>query len=122
MALRPIALDRTPAEVLAALACEPGAFSLAVPDPDAPVPLHGGAPDDGRRVPADAPAPIDDAVTFAYLTAWSRAEVLGLTWREVDRAHGLITLPPARSKHGEPRELPLSPALSALIEKRHGDH
>jgi integrase len=67
---------------------------------------------------AHLPAPTDDAVTFAYLTAWSRAEVLGLTWREVDRAHGLIILPSTRSKHGEPRELPLSPALSALIEKR----
>jgi integrase len=63
-------------------------------------------------------APIDDAVAFAYLTGWRRAEVLGLTWLEVDRAHGLITPPPAQSKNGDPRELPLSPALSALIEKR----
>ena len=72
---------------------------------------------------AHLPAPIDDAVAFAYLTGWGRAEVFGLTWREIDRAHGLITLPPARSKNGEPRErepreLPLSRALSALIEKR----
>jgi integrase len=58
---------------------------------------------------AHLPAPIDDAVTFAYLTAWRRAEVLGLTWLEVDRAHGLITPPPAHSKNVEPRELPLSP-------------
>jgi integrase len=67
---------------------------------------------------AHLPAPIDDAVTFAYLTAWRRAEVLGLTWLEVDRAHGLITPPPAQSKSVDPRELPLSPALSALLEKR----
>ena len=67
---------------------------------------------------AHLPAPIDDAVTFAYLTGWRRAEVLGLTWREIDRAHGLITLSPAQWKNGEPRELPLAPALSALIEKR----
>jgi integrase len=67
---------------------------------------------------AHLPAPIDDAVTFAYLTAWRRAEVLGLTWLEVDRAHRLITPPPAHSKNVEPRELPLSPALSALLEKR----
>src|SRR5262249_10284157 len=63
-------------------------------------------------------APIDDAVTFAYLTGWRRAEVLGLTWAEVDRAHSLITLPATRSTNGESRELPLSPALSALLEKR----
>ena len=67
---------------------------------------------------AHLPAPINDAVTFAYLTGWRRAEVLGLTWHEVDRASGLITLPPGQSKNGEPRDLPLSPALSALMEKR----
>jgi integrase len=67
---------------------------------------------------AHLPAPIDDAVTFAYLTGWRRAEVLGLTWLEVDRAHGLITPPPTQSKNLDPRELPLSPALSALLEKR----
>lgn len=67
---------------------------------------------------AHLPAPIDDAVAFAYLSGWRRAEVLGLTWLEIDRAHGLITPPPAQSKNGEPRDLPLSPALSALIEKR----
>jgi integrase len=67
---------------------------------------------------AHLPAPIDDAVTFAYLTGWRRAEVLGLTWLEVDRAHSLITRSTAQWKNGDPRELPLSPALSALIEKR----
>jgi integrase len=64
------------------------------------------------------PDPIDDAVTLGYLSGWRRAEVLGLTWREIDRAHGLITLPAEPSKNGEPRELPLSPVLSQLIEKR----
>jgi integrase len=67
---------------------------------------------------AHLPTPIDDAVTFAYLTGWRRAEVLGLTWLEVDRAHGLMTPPPAQSRNADPRELPLSPTLSALLEKR----
>ena len=67
---------------------------------------------------AHLPAPIDDALTFAYLTGWRRAEVLGLTWQEINRERGLITLPSVRSKNGELRELPLSPALAALIEKR----
>ena len=67
---------------------------------------------------AHLPAPIDDAVAFAYLTGWRRAEVLGLTWNELDRARGVITLPPERSKGGAPRELPLSPAITALLEKR----
>src|SRR5262245_48716498 len=67
---------------------------------------------------AHLPAPIDDALTFAYLTGWRRAEILGLTWQEIDRERGLITLPSVRSKNAESRELPLSPALAALIDKR----
>ena len=67
---------------------------------------------------AQLPDPINDAVTLGYLSGWRRAEVLGLTWPEVDRIRGLITLPAERSENREPRELPLSPALAALIEKR----
>jgi len=67
---------------------------------------------------AHLPAPIDDAVAFAYLTGWRRSEVFGLTWHELDRERGLVTVPPERFRNGEPRELPLSSALSALIEKR----
>lgn len=62
---------------------------------------------------AQLPDPINDAVEFAYLSGWRRAEVLGLTWPEVDRIRGLITLAAE-----QPRELPLSSTLSALIEKR----
>src|SRR5437867_12086932 len=62
---------------------------------------------------AQLPDPINDAVTLGYLSGWRRAEVLRLTWPEVDRTRGLITLAAE-----QPRELPLSPTLSALIEKR----
>src|SRR5438445_13532599 len=67
---------------------------------------------------AQLPDPINDAVTLGYLSGWRRAEVLRLTWLEVDRTRGLITPPADRSENREPRELPLSPALAALIEKR----
>src|SRR5438445_3463071 len=60
---------------------------------------------------AQLPDPIKDAVTLGYLSGWRRAEVLGLTWWEVDRTRGLITPPAERSENREPRELPLSPAL-----------
>ena len=42
---------------------------------------------------AQLPDPINDAVTLGYLSGWRRAEVLGLTWSEVDRTRGLITPP-----------------------------
>jgi integrase len=64
------------------------------------------------------PEPIDDMLTFGYWSGWRKGEILGLTWAEVDRTRGLITLPGERSKNGEPRELPLSPELARLIEKR----
>src|SRR6267142_1123919 len=67
---------------------------------------------------AQLPDPINDAVTLGYLSGWRRAEVLELTWSEVDRTRGLIAPPAERSENREPRELPLSPALAALIEKR----
>jgi para-aminobenzoate synthetase component 1 len=64
MALRSLALDRTPAEVLAALSREPGACAVAVPDPSTPVTLLGCAPVDELRVHADAADPIGDVVDF----------------------------------------------------------
>src|SRR3989475_7221085 len=64
---------------------------------------------------ARLPDPINDAVTLGYLSGWRRAEVLGLTWSEVDRTRGLII---PQAERSENRELPLSPALAALIEKR----
>jgi para-aminobenzoate synthetase component 1 len=69
MATRSIALDRRPAEVLAALSREPGAFALAVPDPDTPVTLVGCAPVDELRVAADAADPLGDVVRFVERAA-----------------------------------------------------
>jgi integrase len=73
------------------------------------------SPEDYLALLARLPDPINDAVTLGYLSGWRRAEVLGLTWSEVDRTRGLITPPAERSEN---RGLPLSPALAALIEKR----
>ncbi len=76
------------------------------------------SPEDYLALLAQLPDPINDAVTLGYLSGWRRAEVLGMTWSEVDRTRGLMTPPAERSENREPRELPLSPALAALIEKR----
>jgi para-aminobenzoate synthetase component 1 len=69
MGMRSLALDRTPAEVLAALSREPGAFSLAVPDPSSPVTLVGCAPIDELRVYATAADPLGDVVRFVEASA-----------------------------------------------------
>jgi len=64
MATRSLSLRRTPADVLASLAGEPGAFALAVPDPATPVTLVGCAPVAELRVEASAVDPLGEIVAF----------------------------------------------------------
>ena len=59
-----------------------------------------------------------DAGRFAYACGWRRGEVTSLAWGDVDRTHRRITLKRANSKTGEPRVLPLTGDLAALIERR----
>jgi len=68
MGTRPLALDRTPAEILACLADEPGAFVLSVPDPDRPVTLAGCRPRAELCVRSDATDPLGDIVRFVETT------------------------------------------------------
>jgi integrase len=70
--------------------------------------LAANLPDDGLR----------DAARFAFATGWRKGEIATLDWGDVDRAAGLITLRREHSKNGEPRELPLTPQLAAIIEQR----
>jgi len=64
MESRPLALRHTPADVLASLAPEPGAFALAVPDPTSPVTLVGCCPIDELRVDPSAADPLGAIVRF----------------------------------------------------------
>jgi len=67
-----------------------------------------------RHLPGDH----QDILDFAYLTGWRRGEVLGLEWRDVDRAGGVIRLRPEMSKTREGRVLVLSAPLHEVIERR----
>ena len=55
---------------------------------------------------------------FAYITGWRKSEVLTLAWPDVDRTRGVITLRREHTKNAEPRRLPLTPTLAAIIEAR----
>ncbi|HEV8437063.1 MAG TPA: tyrosine-type recombinase/integrase [Methylomirabilota bacterium] len=67
-----------------------------------------------------------DVAEFAWLTAWRVGEILptarkgtikgGLTWAHVDRTQRIIRL--ERTKNRHPRDLAMSGALWALVEKR----
>jgi integrase len=50
------------------------------------------------------------------LTGQRREEIGGLRWGEVDLDHGVITLPPERTKNSRPHRIPLAPAARAIIE------
>jgi para-aminobenzoate synthetase component 1 len=64
MALVSLALRRDPADVLAALAGEPGACLLAVPDPVRPVTIVGCRPAGELRLADTASDPLGDAAAF----------------------------------------------------------
>lgn len=74
-------------------------------------------PDEFAALFAGLPDPINDAAHFAYLVGWRKQEILGLTWAMVDRTSRQIRL--IVNKARQPRVVPLSPALSALLEKRY---
>jgi integrase-like protein len=66
--------------------------------------------------------PFGPAIRLLTLTAARREEIGALRWSEI---HGdEIRVPGERSKSGEPRVIPLSPAAAELIKSlpRHGEH
>jgi integrase len=68
------------------------------------------------RSPEDVQAVTD----FMYWTGWRTKETLGLQWRQVDFAHGVIRLDVGSTKNDEGRELPFAvlPELRAVLERQ----
>ena len=67
---------------------------------------------------AQAPAPYQDVLDFAYYSGWRRNEILHLTWDEVDLGGGVIRLSPRRSKTQTGRVLPISEPLRQVLDRR----
>ncbi len=59
---------------------------------------------------------VADVVTFAWLTAWRRSEVLSLTWEQIDLHAGEIRL--FDSKNGHRRTVPVVGPLADLLRRR----
>lgn len=74
--------------------------------------------DEYLKVRAQAPAPYQDVLDFAYYSGWRRNEILHLTWDEVDLAGGVIRLSPRRSKTRTGRVLPISAPLHQVLTRR----
>lgn len=81
-------------------------------------------PADFDALVAALPAHLQAPTRFAYLSAWRRGEVLGLTWARVTfdaDGGGTIRLDAAQSKNGSGRVLPFvagSPLALLLAEQR----
>ena len=64
------------------------------------------------------PEHLRDVVLFAFLTGWRKGEIVGLQWRNVNRAGAVIRLDPSQNKNRTVRVLTLQGQLTALIERR----
>jgi integrase len=68
-------------------------------------------------------ADVADVAEFAYQAAWRRGEVLTLQWSDVewrapDHSAAVLQLRRAHSKNKQPRVLPLSDELLAIVQHR----
>ena len=74
----------------------------------------------GEHEAVRAALPLDegDVAEFLYWTGWRKNEALGLQWRNVDEAAGVIRI--EKTKNGDARTLPYAslPALEALVKHR----
>jgi integrase len=67
---------------------------------------------------AHLPPRYQDVMDFGYYSGWRRSEIVGLEWRDVERASGVIRLRLEMSKNDEGRELHLAGPMKELIERR----
>jgi integrase len=75
--------------------------------------------DEEQRLLKHAATPLVRALIVAGLESGCRiGELLQLTWRDVKWDHGVLLLPAAITKTSEPRDIPLTQKLRALLDVR----
>jgi integrase len=57
-------------------------------------------------------------VKLLLLTGQRKSEIADLKWDEIDFVKGIISLPGERTKNGKPHEVPMSGAVSDLLESQ----
>lgn len=66
---------------------------------------------------SDASETVCIAFEFLILTATRTGEVLGATWKEIDLASAVWTVPESRMKGGRKHRVPLSPPCLAILKR-----
>ena len=64
------------------------------------------------------PSYLKGFVTFAYKTGWRLSEISNLTWSQVNRDQGIVTLNPGETKNREGRTVYLDDELRAIINQQ----
>jgi integrase len=57
-------------------------------------------------------------VTFAYKTGWRLSEISNLTWSQVNRHEGIVTLNPGETKNKKGRTIYLDDELEAILNQQ----
>jgi integrase len=74
------------------------------------------APGEERRLLAHASPWLQRLIITALATCCRRGELLSLQWRDVDARPGFIRIRAEKSKTGDGRYIPISPALRAVLD------
>jgi integrase len=69
-----------------------------------------------QGVVSGLPAALRPVATFAHITGWRKAEVLALTWRQVDFEAEVVRLESGTTKNGEGRTFFTTAELKRLLE------
>lgn len=70
------------------------------------------------RILAALPEHLRPVIRVGFITGWRvRAEILPLTWKQMDFAGGWLRLEPGETKNGDGREFPLILELRATLEE-----
>lgn len=77
-------------------------------------------PGELRAVLEHLPAELAAVTRFGAMTGWRKSEILGLEWKNVDLARGLVHLPPGTTKNGQGRTYPVGahPELATLLQEQ----
>ena len=76
--------------------------------------------EDLQRVVSFLPEHLKPVALFAFYTGWRKSEVVGLVWRQVDLAAGVVRLEVGTTKNKEGRTFPFAalPELDALMREQ----
>jgi len=65
------------------------------------------------------PEYLKPVLSFGYFTGWRKAEILGLTWRQINLRDGIVRLEPGETKNSEGRTLYMEPELWEMLKQLH---